>query len=449
MFNDLGYLARLTLFCGLFFASSGVAVGDGGAGGDEGAGGEEGGAGAGDEGAGDQGAEGAESEQGAIGEGEEAGEGEEGEEGAEDRKLGPQAQAAEVKKALEKIRAADPESAKTLRKAFFKKEQEIGGYRKSFKTAAEASEAHDLLEIHGGADGIAELKQQTDDYVNELLGMERGDPALIENMARDFPKGLIKLAPMALEKLRTLDAPAYERTIAKHMVSALKDKGVANTISRIGELIADGKQEPAFQLAKQLKDWIASVESFALTVAKDEPNERDKEIAERERGVQTREQKIFYGQVHSAVLSRQQNIIDKALGSYLKQRKLTPEQRQELSSGIRGRIARALEADDRYQDRLKALLEKGDVQAVTRFIADHTQQRVAKAASREWTARGFAGDTTKRAAGGGSGAAAAVGSKPASDQVDWSKDPRKLRYIGDGVTGEYTDKKGNVHRFKW
>ena len=146
MKTDLGYLARLTLFAGLFFASTAVIPGgDGGAGdaGDAGGGGDAGDGG--DDAGGDDGAEGGGSGEGEIGD-DEAGDGgdadqpDDGDAGEleGDTKPSPKAESEAIKKALEKLRESDPESAKVLRKQFFNQEQALNGYRESFKTPAEA-----------------------------------------------------------------------------------------------------------------------------------------------------------------------------------------------------------------------------------------------------------------------------------------------------------------------
>lgn len=467
MKTDLGYLARLTLFAGLFFASTAVIPGgDGGGTGDEG-----GDTGGGSDGTGDDGA----SDDASVGD-ETDDSGSEGDTSADTEdvseesdttdednaggKTGAKAETEAVKKALDKLRESDPQAAKALRKQFFKQEQALNGYRESFKTPAEAVAARDLIESVGGETGLGEIQNEVKEYANELSSMAEGNPKIVEDLARDFPKGLVKLTPHAVSRLKQIDMATYTQRVAApgtvdvlNMTSgSLGGTTPLHAMERLIELIGDGKQTDAHALASGLKKWAADVQAYAKSapttqgVDDDDP---DRKALNAERAeVQTEKQRIFTQQVSTAIMSRFSRIVDQHLAPYLKKAKLTPVQRKETQNAIRNRISGTLERDKTYQGRLKALLEKGDVRAIERFVGSHVSQRAAKAAAAEWSSRGYSGNRT--APGNGrSGTVSAVSSKPKPEDVDWSKDPRRMRYTGDGITGEYTDKKGNVRRFKW
>ena len=466
MIEERRLFARLTIFAGLFFASTAVIPG-GGAGdaGDAGGGGDAGDGG--DDAGGDDGAEGAGSGDGEIGD-DDAGDGgdadqpDDGDAGEleGDTKPSPKAESEAIKKALEKLRESDPESAKILRKQFFKQEQALNGYRESFKTPAEAVAARDLIESVGGETGLGEIQNEVKEYANELSSMAEGNPKIVEDLARDFPKGLVKLTPHAVSRLKQIDMATYTQRVAApgtvdvlNMTSgSLGGTTPLHAMERLIELIGDGKQTDAHALASGLKKWAADVQAYAKSapttqgVDDDDP---DRKALNAERAeVQTEKQRIFTQQVSTAIMSRFSRIVDQHLAPYLKKAKLTPVQRKETQNAIRNRISGTLERDKTYQGRLKALLEKGDVRAIERFVGSHVSQRAAKAAAAEWSSRGYGGNRTA-SANGRTGAVTTVSSKPKPEDVDWSKDPRRMRYTGDGITGEYTDKKGNVRRFKW
>lgn len=468
MKTDLGYLARLTLFAGLWFASTAVIPGggDGGGTGDEGGGDTGGGTDAVDnEVAGDTDeSTGADIGDDDTSEVEEDQGGEEGED-AEDSEAGPKVAGREtaeaIKKALEKLRETDPEAAKTLRKQFFKQEQALNGYRESFKTPAEAIAARDLIESVGGESGLGEIQNEVKEYANELSSMAEGNPKIVEDLARDFPKGLVKLTPHAVSRLKQIDMAAYTQRVAapgtvdvlNMTAGSLGGSTPLHAMERLIELIGDGKQTDAHALASGLRKWAADVQAFAkstqttTTDAGEEDPDRKALNAERAQ-VQTEKQRIFTGQVSTAIMSRLSRVVDTLMAPYLKKTKLNPAQRKSTHNAVRNRITKVLEGDKSYQGRFKSLLEKGDVRAIERFVGSQSNQRGAKAMAAEWAERGYGGTKTATANGQRT-AVTTASSKPKMEDVDWTKDPRRLRYTGDGITGEYTDKKGNVRRFKW
>ena len=426
---------RLTLFVGMFFASTPVVV-DGGV-----AGGDVGGA---DTGGGDAGPTGGDGEGDAgdvadVGETDEAvgedivsetTEETEAEDAAQSRdgRMLPDA----VKKGLNKLRETDPKLASELRKAYF----ESTDFKRLFRSPAEARLAKDTIEGLGGEEGIASMQREVSDYAQELTHFAQGNPQAIEDMARDFPQGLVKLTPAALDKMRGIDLPAYDRTIAKHMISTLKDKGVVSTIDRVLELIEDGKQIPAKEAVQRIKAWLQGVEQLGTSKPENEPDPRAQEIEERERGIQTKEQEFFNRQVATASLQDMDRVMTRHLQPFLKDRKLSVEQVKDLKSGIRGRIAESLKVDKNYQSRLRALISEGNADAVQKFIRTNFSERAAKATAKVWALRGYAGTAAKRttAAGGNGNGAVTTSTQPPLDQIDWSKDRSRDRYISGEAT---------------
>jgi len=438
MIEPLSIFRRLTMFAGMFFASA-VVVGDGGAGdtggSNEGAAGNsetqvEDGAGE----TGDTGSEvGSEGDDGAVSE-----ESEQAAGTARDGRNAPDA----VKKALAKLRESDRETHDILRKEIFKSQQDLGNYKGIFKDAAEARAAADTIESLGGEEGIAKLQSEVNDYSAELTKMANGDPSVVEDLARDFPKGLLKLATAALDKMRQIDSQAYDHTIAKHVSTLFRDKGVTNSMDRILELISDGKQKAAHDMALEVRKWIEGVNQFGSSQRTDEPDPRQKELDEREQTLNQEKEKIFRGQVAATVTARMNTAIEKSLAPYLKTRKLSLDQKKGLASGIYTQISSSLQANANYQQRLKALLAEGDAARVARFVDSHVGQLVAKATSREWSARGFSTGTSRRETTNGS-AVITTGKKPAAQDIDWSKDRNRMRFI----SGEATLKNGKI--VKW
>jgi hypothetical protein len=421
----------------MFFATTPVVVDGGAAGGD--AGGDSGGsdAGTGDEGAAEGTDGGGSDESITTSDGDESGErddlsestedaGERADESHDGRML-PDA----VKKGLNKLRETDPKLAAELRKSHF----EATDFKKVFRSPGDARLAKDTIEGLGGEEGIASIQKEVKDYATELSHFAQGNPQAIEDMARDFPQGLVKLTPHALDKMRGIDLPAYDRTIAKHMSATLKDKGVVSTIDRVLELIDDGKQVPAKEAVQRIKAWMQGVEQLGTSKPENEPDERSKEFEAREQTLQAKEQQLFDQRVATAVLADMDKVMTRHLQPFLKNRKLTSEQLIATKNDIRGRVSASLKTDTSYQERLKGHRASGDEAKTQAFINSNFAERAAKATAKVWALRGYAGTAAKRTATNGNGnQAITTSTKPPAEQIDWSKDSRRERYMAGEAT---------------
>jgi hypothetical protein len=443
----------LRKFRGLFFASS-VAIGDGGAAGDDG-GGDGGGAGgggddgdAGDDGAGDEeipaGDEGAGDEDTAGDDDQsgDEGEGEDGEKKPANART-PEQRAKALEKSINDLRKTDPEGSKLVRREHFQNQE----FRESFESPQQAREAKATIEELGGAEGIETMRQQVEQHVNELSDLAKGNPQAIENMARDFPKGLVKLAPLAFDKLAALNPAVYEQTLSRHMSRALAEKGVTHSADRIIELLGDGKTDRALALARDLRAWIETADRFgkaapAAAADKEELSEVEQQRAE----VEQDRVEIFNQKVSTAVTTSMNSIIARHLkpliDNFIKSGgRLKLEQKQDLAVGTYTQISKQLEASASYQRQLKALIAKGDVQKINRYVSSEVARIAKKSTRAVWDRRGFTTSTAKNTsgkdgagAGAGQNARPTFGKKPSADRIDWSKDRSKMRYMSGEAT---------------
>lgn len=360
----------------------------------------------------------------------------------------------DVVKALNELKKTNPGVARELRKAVFDNQS----FRKAFESpaaAAEVRESIDGLEAYDadggkimGEDALPLIQQEAQDYARELSAMRDGDPGLIDEMARDFPEGLAKLTPVALDRLSQVNPQAYERLSGGIISRTLRDKGVTHSVERLMELISDGKQQSAHEMAGKILSWMRAVEQ----VASSEPENReqlaprDRELSEREQELDRRERTSFTRSVAASVNEGMKGIIERKLAPYLKTRKLTLDQRKELAQGVYSRITEALKNDSGYQKRLRALLERGDSRAVARFVNSHVEERAGKAVASKWAASGFGG--SKPNGNGrpqGTPGVLKLAKPPDSSQIDWSKDRDRMRHM----SGEATLKNGKVVRWSW
>ena len=122
-------------------------------------------------------------------------------------KLSPQ----EIKKALGELKKINPKAAEIARRGLY----EANDYRRAVGTVQQARELADTFESLGGSKGILDMQEEVRDYAQELTAMGNGDPTVIDDLARDFPQGLVKLVPHALDKLQAIDPGAYEHLAAR------------------------------------------------------------------------------------------------------------------------------------------------------------------------------------------------------------------------------------------
>jgi hypothetical protein len=440
-------------FLGLFFAAGAAIVdgGAGGAGGDGGAGGAGGGddgggaggddgTGAGDEGQGDEPVEG---EEGQGDEGVEDGEGGEGE-GAAQKPLTPEQQQKAIEKSLNKLKETDPVIAKELRKEVFQNRE----FRSIFPTPQEAQQAREMIDDLGGVDGIAEVKQEVADYAAELTRMSDGDPEAVEMLARDYPDGLAKLTPVALDKLANINPAEYERVVSRHMAKAMFEKGFTHSMDRIEELLGDGKIDQAKQLATAMRNWIKSAEQFGKAAPADDKT-KVSAIEKREQAAAAKEQQIKDTEQAQAVTKTMDGIISRHLTPLIKTRNLTTEQKQFIVGGIYSEISGLLKNQKDYQTKLNQLRKAGDATATSRYVGSKVAQIAEKAVKAVWARSGFGSAPARRAgpgnkgaqnrtAGGtGAGANRAVvklNKKPPAEHIDWSKDRSRMRFISGSAT---------------
>jgi hypothetical protein len=152
-----------------------------------------------------------------------------------------------------------------------------------------------------------------------------------------------------------------------------------------------------------------------------------------------------------SVRSIGKSAIEKGVAPMLKGRTLTVQQREDLLASIHDHMFKAFEGNPQYQQRMKAMVSEKDLKGIERYIRGQlTPDRVRRSVNAVWGLRGFAAKPAKVANGGatrkpGATGVATVAAKPDPSQVDWSKDPGKLRFM----RGEATLKGGKVVRWKW
>lgn len=404
--------------------------------------------------------EGEEAGDGETPEGEELGgerEGEEGEEPPPGRALPTQ-----LRKALREFTAANPEFAKRhpqlerqLTAAMFKASQadKLGGLQ-TLRNAAE------LLETHGGEEGIREMAEEVEASRMMEEGFQAGDPVLIDTWSKEYPDGFKALVGPAIEKLEALDLPAHDRALSGPMYKTLDRCGVIGTVADLEAAIAGEKFEEIQRHFGALKQFLLDLRQFATKAKAPDPLKGEREKLEQERGeIQTERQKTFYGGVRTNVNTQVMQYTNKLLRQELAGKKLRVETANRVRKQINEDLATAVNTAPGYADKYKAIMATGDHNRATQFIVANARQRlpqVVKRVLRDFNLgggqrlAGGGGPPRRVAAGGGrpSGTGSStVAGRPKTAEVDFTRTD-KARYLA-SLSGHGEAWLRNGKRAKW
>jgi hypothetical protein len=157
--------------------------------------------------------------------------------------------------------------------------------------------------------------------------------------------------------------------------------------------------------------------------------------------------------VTSATTKSMNGIISNNLSGYLRNTSLKLPQKQILATRVYTKICDNLKANAGYQSRLQSLMKSGTPEEIARFVGSHTKRVAPAAVKAAWSELGYGnlkrsgapkpklGADGKPIAAGAAGPT--FGKKPKAEEIDWSKDRDKMRYM----SGEATLLNGKVR--KW
>jgi hypothetical protein len=358
----------------------------------------------------------------------------------------PEQRAKHAEKALNDIKKTDPEGAKILRSEHYELQQMK---RDGFPTVDAAREARQTLESVGGPQGIQQLQQRSQDYENELVGMAEGSAESVENLARDYPRGLVKMTPQALDKMAAIDRKAYERTVGKHMALALDKTGFMRAIQRANDFLTYGKPEQTAALLKESLEWLEEIGQFKdIDPVGQDPKDQLSDVERREQALQQKEQTAYHTEVGRTAERTMKSLIARHLGPLAKDRKLNDAQTKRVSANIFNEIAAHFKGNQAYQNTLKAMLSsKKSAAEIDRWNAAEVGRVAQRIVRQVWQESGFATGRprVRTAAAGATTGPQIVAEKPDASQIDWSKDKDRSRVIA----GEATLKDGRVVRWDW
>lgn len=322
----------------------------------------------------------------------------------------------QVRKALKAAAAANPDFAKQfprlekdISSALFKVGQvnSLGGVQK-FQALA------DLVEAHGGEEGIASAMEELEAGRQLEDGFRRGDPAVVDGWAKDYPAGFKSLIRPALAKLESMDRDGYSQQMADPVWRFLDDHGVVQTFNALETALAAAGDagKPALAELGKIKSWLGNLRGLATRANSPDPLKNDRDaLSTREQELEAERTKMFYGSVrqdvNGQVTAQMNRIIRSALGGA----KLKMETANRLRKEINSELARVVNSNKDYQTRYNAIMKSGDKDRAVRFIVQNAAAKlpgVVKQLIREFNLKpgggklGVRHGVRKPGAGGGS-----------------------------------------------
>lgn len=318
--------------------------------------------------------------------------------------------------------------------------------------------AAELLETHGGAEGIREMAEEVEASRMMEEGFQNGDPLLVDTWSKEYPDGFKALVGPAIEKLEALDLAAHDRALSGPMYKTLDRCGVIATCADLETAIAGERMEDIQRQFGALKEFLINLRNFASKAKAPDPLKGDREKLQQERAeIQTEKQKTFYGGVRTNVNTQVMAYTNKLLRQELAGKRLRVETANRVRKQINEDLAAAVNTAPGYQDKYKAIMGTGDHNRAVQFIVANARQRlpmVIKRVLRDFnlgSQRPAGGGPPRRVAGGGTnrGSGSTVTGRPKTADVDFTKTDkaRYLASLGQGQHGQAWLRNGKQARW--
>ena len=317
--------------------------------------------------------------------------------------------------------------------------------------------AKEVLESHGGLEGIREMAEDVEAMRMIEKGFEEGDTDVVDTWAVQYPEGLKKLLGHAIAKVEQLDLAAHDRALSMPMLRALDRCGVLSTISELQTALAGERWEDIQKHAGALKQFVEELKTFADRARKGpaaDPLKADREQFEQEK--ETDRTQRFFGGVQAAVNQQTQTWMNKLLRQELAGRKLQQRTANRLREQIHSDLAKAVNLAPGYKEQRDAVFAKRDERASAAFVLTSVRQKlpgIVRAVLRDFNlgkpagvGRRPAGGTFRKAGSLDREGPVTVNGRPKTSDVDFSKTD-KARWLTMQQHGEVWLKNGK--QAKW
>lgn len=357
---------------------------------------------------------------------------------------------AQLSKDLRALREAHPEQAATLKSlqdSFYK----ARAFGQVYASPEEARADKAVIETLGGQEGITQMR-------SELASIERfdsmaaeGDPKVIDGLFDQFPDGAKRLVPHALERLAKLDSEAYRETMRGPLLQMLEGDQVISVIGSAIEELKAAATEPEYKELhyKNAQRELGRIAQWYNGLSKQEEEFKNRyrdpklqEMQTRERQLRDQQTQLVQQQYTRDISSYVGDTVKAALAPHARSSKLGNDALNDLVLGVRQEMQKTLSAHTFYMQSVNALIAKGDHEGAVRFAKPYIDQARKNAVNAVWTRRYGATPAARKPApvrtatgGNASGVRTSeqpipIAQKPNADDIDWTKDPTRILFIG-------------------
>lgn len=289
-------------------------------------------------------------------------------EGADGRKVD-----LKTREALAALKKTNPEAAKRIGDIYHRAQaiiKDLGATNIS-DAVNKVRQMAATMEAVGGEEGLTELQGEVGDYRTEIKQFSEGDPALLNQLHEANPESFVTAIANGLDLILDKSPKLLDRALLPAMAARLEAAGMFNSMTQLSKLIEEGKGQEAFDLTKQIREWLDKAKGLATT-QRDAKTRKDpaQEANERTRQELAQQKLDLYNEAAVADVNKVNNsAIAKSTDTFFKDLKLGSEGRGEFKARLTEKIWKRMSDDKPYLRAAEALAGKGDRARHVRFIA--------------------------------------------------------------------------------
>jgi hypothetical protein len=289
---------------------------------------------------------------------------------------------------LKELSKTDPAAAKAIRHDLF----ENKAFKAVYPTAAEAQAAKDSLSLFDTVEaetadgesltGVAAAEQIVQDMFKMDAALEAGEPWAIEGIAKQFPKGFVKLIPEAVDLMQQMDKPAYNRMMCGVIANTFANTGFFKLVEEAYGLLKAGKGPDAAEKIEKFYSWMEGIAKVAEAAQKEEIPAEVKEARELIANTKKENAETFRTSLATDITAQSNQILSREIDTNFKNMKLSDAQKKRIAQNVNNDVAAMLKADKKFQSQRAAFLKAGNKQKALDFFMARMRREIPEAVAR-------------------------------------------------------------------
>lgn len=256
-------------------------------------------------------------------------------------------------------------------------------YQQVYPTVQEARESKAIIDSVGGVEGVAGLQEarSTMERIDSMV--EAGDPAIVEDMFRQSPEGMVKLFPSIMDQVAKINPQAFDEVMNPHAVSFMDKQGLTGALNGLIDAFQKDDKDGMKTILSRIANWYGGLKKGVTERAstKIDP-EREKFTKERTEWETKKEQDESLQSISSSNLYAG-TVIDKVIAPDLAKLKLSKEAVEELRQDIWREVQRQRNEDQTYKAAIAQKWKGKDrINEATKYMNSQTDLRTKKVAEK-------------------------------------------------------------------